>query len=180
MLALLTNIPKPNYTSFASSVKSKGFQIIGEYMDHGIGGTKPRRPALDKMMHDARHRRFVVVVVLACDRLGRSAKHFLQTLDELNFFNVQFLSKRECIDADGPLGRAMLAIAAVMSEMERCSFADRVRLGMARARSEGRRIGRQPLQVNRAALLRDREQGVRPEPIGKGSPESPKRASVAF
>ena len=140
--------------------KERGLQIVGEYIDHGISGTKPRRPALDKMMHDARHRRFDVVVVWACDRLGRSAKHFLQTLDELNFFNVQFLSKRECIDTDGPLGRAMLAIAAVMSEMERCILADRVRLGMARARSEGRRIGRQPLQVNRVALQRDRERGM--------------------
>lgn len=137
-----------------------GLQIVEEFTDHGVSGTKARRPALDKMMEDARHHRFDVVLVWACDRLARSTKHLLQVLDELSGLGIQFLSKRECIDTEGPLGRAIVVIVSAMAELERCIMIERVRAGMARARHEGRRIGREPLQVNRAALLRDRERGL--------------------
>jgi DNA invertase Pin-like site-specific DNA recombinase len=79
----------------------RGFQIVEEYTDHGISGTKARRPALDKMLKDAQRHSFDVVVVWACDRLARSTKHFLQVLDELNELGIQFLSQREAIDTDG-------------------------------------------------------------------------------
>jgi DNA invertase Pin-like site-specific DNA recombinase len=82
----------------------RGLQIAETYTDHGVSGTKARRPALDKMMEDARRHKFDVVVVWACDRLARSTKHLLQVLDELNGFGIQFLSQREAIDTEGPLG----------------------------------------------------------------------------
>ena len=61
----------------------KGFQLGQEYVDHGICGARARRPALDKMMEDARRHKFDVLLVWSCDRLARSTKHLLQTLDEL-------------------------------------------------------------------------------------------------
>jgi DNA invertase Pin-like site-specific DNA recombinase len=118
------------------------------------------RPALDKMLDDARRHRFDVVVVWSCDRLARSTKHLLQVLDELSSLGIQFLSQREAIDTEGPLGRAVVVIVSAMAELERCIMIERVRAGMRRARLEGRRIGREPLQVNRDALLRDRERGM--------------------
>ena len=84
----------------------RGLQIVQEYTDHGVSGTKTRRPALDKLMEDARHHRFEVVVVGSCDRLARSTKHLLQVLDELNDFGIQFLSQREAIDTEGALGES--------------------------------------------------------------------------
>ena len=62
----------------------RGFEIVDEYTDHGISGTKARRPALDRLLSDAHRHRFDVVLVWSCDRLARSTKHFLQVLDELN------------------------------------------------------------------------------------------------
>ena len=138
----------------------RGLQVVGEYVDHGFCGARARRPELDRMMEDARRHKFDVLMVWACDRLARSTKHLLQTLDELNGFGVQFLSQREAIDTEGPLGRAIIVIVSAMAELERCIIIERVRAGMRRARLEGRRIGRQPLQVNLAALLRDRERGL--------------------
>jgi DNA invertase Pin-like site-specific DNA recombinase len=82
----------------------RGFQIIEEYTDHGISGTKDRRPALDKMLKDAHRRKFDVVLVWSCDRLARSTKHFLQVLDELSGLEIQFLSQREAIDTDRTSG----------------------------------------------------------------------------
>ena len=126
-----------------------------EYVDHGFGGAKARRPALDRMLEDARRRRFDVLLVWSCDRLARSTKHFLQVLDELDSCGVQFVSLREAFDTSGALGRAFLGIIAVLGEMERALLIERVRSGMARARAEGRQIGRARLDVNREQVIND-------------------------
>src|ERR1700757_2449559 len=139
---------------------NKGFLVVGEYTDHGYCGARARRPGLDRMMDDARRHRFDVVVVWSCDRLARSTKHLLQVLDELNGFGIQFLSQREAIDTDGPLGRAIIVIISAIAELERSLIIERVRAGMRRARLEGRRIGRAPLEVDRAVLVRDRLSGM--------------------
>lgn len=139
---------------------NKGFQVVGEYIDHGYCGVRARRPELDRMMDDARRHRFDVLLVWSCDRLARSTKHLLQTIDELNGMGVQFLSQREAIDTEGPLGRAILVIVSAMAELERCIIIERVRAGMRRARLEGRQIGRARLDVNREQVIRDRRSGM--------------------
>src|SRR5215831_9272632 len=73
---------------------------------------------------------------------------------------VQFLSQREAIDTEGPLGRAILVIVSAMAELERCIIIERVRAGMRRARLEGRQIGRARLDVNREQVIRDRRSGM--------------------
>ena len=131
-----------------------------EYVDHGFGGAKARRPALDRMLEDARRRRFDVLLVWSCDRLARSTRHFLQVIDELDSSDVQFVSLREAFDTSGALGRAFLGIVAVLGEIERALLIERVRSGMARARAEGRQIGRARLDVNREQVLQDRRSGM--------------------
>jgi DNA invertase Pin-like site-specific DNA recombinase len=140
--------------------KQRGYEIVEEYVDHGISGTKVRRPALDQLLMDANRSRFDVVLVWSCDRLARSTKHFLQVLDELNELGIQFLSQREAIDTDGPLGRAIVVIVSAVAELERSLIVERVRAGMRRAKLDGRRIGRTPLDVDHAALVRDRLSGM--------------------
>ena len=138
----------------------RGFEIVQEYVDHGVSGTKARRPALDQMLRDARRHRFDVVIVWSCDRLARSTKHFLQVLDELNEAGIQFLSQREAIDTEGALGRAIVIIISAIAELERSLIVERVRAGMRRAKLEGKRIGRTPLNVDRDAIVRDRLSGM--------------------
>ena len=152
--------PENQLNELRRFAEHRGFQIAEEYTDHGVSGTKARRPALDRMLNDAHRRRFDVVVVWACDRLARSTKHFLQVLDELNELGVQFLSQREAIDTDGPLGRAIVVIVSAVAELERSLIVERVRAGMRRAKLDGRRIGRVPLDVDHAALVRDRLTGM--------------------
>jgi DNA invertase Pin-like site-specific DNA recombinase len=138
----------------------RGLEIVQTYTDHGVSGTKARRPALDKMMEDARRRRFDVVVVWACDRLARSTKHLLQVLDELNGFGIQFLSQREAIDTEGALGRAIIVIVSAIAELERSLIVERVRAGMRRAKLEGRQIGRARLDIDREQVVIDRRAGM--------------------
>jgi DNA invertase Pin-like site-specific DNA recombinase len=152
--------PETQLRELREYAKNRGLTIAGEYVDHGFGGAKARRPALDRMLEDARRCRFDTLIVWSCDRLARSTKHFLQVLDELDSCGVQFVSLREAFDTSGALGRAFLGIVAVLGEMERALLIERVRSGMARARAEGRQIGRARLDVNREQVIQDRRSGM--------------------
>jgi DNA invertase Pin-like site-specific DNA recombinase len=111
------------------------------------------------MMADARRGRFDVVLVWASDRIARSTRHFLEVLDELNRLNIEYVSFRENIDTGGPLGRAIIIIVGAVAELERSLIVERVRAGMRRARLEGRSIGRPSLDLDREAILTDRQRG---------------------
>ncbi len=139
--------------------QQRGLQVVNEYTDQGISGTRARRPGLDQLMADARRGRFDVLLVWACDRLARSTKHFLEVLDELNRLNVEFVSFRENLDSGGPLGRAVVVIISAIAELERSLIVERVKAGLRRAKLEGRHIGRPMLQVDRDAILQDRTHG---------------------
>jgi DNA invertase Pin-like site-specific DNA recombinase len=147
--------------------QQRSLTIVEEYVDHGISGIRTRRPALDRMMTDAHRGRFDIVLVWACDRLARSTKHFLETLDELNRLGVEFASFREQLDTGGALGRAVVVIISAVAELERNLIVERVRAGLRRAKLEGRRIGRAPLEVDRTGLLRDRAHGLNLKTLAK-------------
>jgi len=161
-VSLIGQNPENQLRDLRAYVQNRGLSLAQEhvYVDHGIGGTKARRPALDRMLEDARRRRFDFLITWSCDRVARSTKHFLQVLDDLDSCGVQFISLREAFDTSGALGRAFLGIVAVLGEMERALLIERVRSGMARARSEGRQIGRARLDVNREQVIQDRRSGM--------------------
>jgi len=159
-VSTLDQHPETQQHELRQFASQRGFEIVDEYTDHGISGTKARRPALDRLLSDAHRHRFDVVLVWSCDRLARSTKHFLQVLDELNDLGIQFLSQREAIDTDGPLGRAIVVIVSAVAELERSLIVERVRAGMRRAKLDGRRIGRAPLDVDRGAIVSDRRTGL--------------------
>jgi DNA invertase Pin-like site-specific DNA recombinase len=138
----------------------RGFEITREYCDRGISGSKARRPGLDSMMNDARRGEFSVVLVAAFDRIARSTKNFLEIVDELNSVNIEFVSAREAIDTSGPMGRMFLTMVGSIAELERSLIVERIKAGMRRAKIEGRRLGRAPLNVDRNALVRDRLSGM--------------------
>jgi DNA invertase Pin-like site-specific DNA recombinase len=139
--------------------RQRGFEIVREYTDV-ISGAKSKRPGLDQLMADARRHRFDILVVAAFDRIARNVRHFLEVLDELNHLGIQFASMRENIDTGGPLGRAMLTIIGAIAELERSLIVERVKAGMRRAKLEGRRIGRAPLNINREQVIADRQSGM--------------------
>ncbi len=168
--------PETQLNELRQFAANRGFQVAGEYIDHGYCGARARRPELDRMMDDAQRHKFDVLLVWACDRLARSTKHLLQTIDELNGMGIQFLSQREAIDTEGPLGRAIIVIVSAMAELERCIIAERVKAGMRRARLEGRQIGRARLDVNREQIVRDRRSGMSLTQVAKKHGVS--RASV--
>jgi DNA invertase Pin-like site-specific DNA recombinase len=113
-----------------------------EYVDCGVSGAKDRRPALDEMVKAARRKRFDVLVCWRLDRLGRSLRHLILFLDELQALGIAFVTLGEGIDTSTPAGRLQLHILSAISEFERSRMQERVMAGLARARAQGKRLGR--------------------------------------
>jgi DNA invertase Pin-like site-specific DNA recombinase len=111
-------------------------------------------------MSDARRGEFSVVLVAAFDRIARSTKSFLEIVDELHDLGIEFISAREAIDTSGPMGRMFLTMVGSIAELERSLIVERIKAGMRRARMEGQRLGRTPLDVDRTAIVRDRLAGM--------------------
>src|SRR5262249_38629887 len=99
-------------------------------------------PALDAMLKDAKRRRFDVVVCWRLDRLGRNLKHLISLLDELQALGIAFVSLAEGIDATTPAGKLQMHILGAIAEFERERLRERVLAGLARAKAQGKRLGR--------------------------------------
>jgi DNA invertase Pin-like site-specific DNA recombinase len=135
-----------------------------EFVDQGVSGAKDRRPSLDRLVADARRRKFDAVIVWRLDRLGRNLRHLVNLIEELTSLGVAFISLGEAIDTTTPAGRLQLHILAALAEFERARISERVRAGLARVRAQGKRLGRprvsplpdrlpRHLSVRQAALL---------------------------
>jgi DNA invertase Pin-like site-specific DNA recombinase len=151
--------PETQLCDLREMARQRGYEIVREYTDV-ISGAKSKRPGLDQLLADARRHRFDVVLVAAFDRVARSVRHFLEVLDELNNLGIEFVSLRENIDTGGALGRAMVVIVGAIAELEKSLIVERVKAGMRRARLEGVRLGRAPLDIDRAQVVADRRSGM--------------------
>jgi DNA invertase Pin-like site-specific DNA recombinase len=138
----------------------RGFEVVKEYRDCGVSGRRARRPGLDALVADARQKKFSVVLVAAFDRVARSVKHFLQVMDEFDSLGIVFISRRENFDTSGPMGRLFLTLIGSIAELESDLIRERVLAGMRRAKLDGVRIGRAPMNLDRAAVVRDRLNGM--------------------
>jgi DNA invertase Pin-like site-specific DNA recombinase len=166
-VSTLDQNPQTQLLDLQQLASQRGFEVVQVYTDHGFSGARQRRPALDQMLADARRGKFDVVLCWACDRVARSVKHFLEVLEELTRLNIQFVSFREAIDTQGPLGRAVVVIISVVAELERSLIVERVKAGMRRARLEGRHIGRKPLELDAVQIRGDRARGQSLRQIAK-------------
>jgi DNA invertase Pin-like site-specific DNA recombinase len=153
----------------------RGFQIVNEYADEGISGAKDRRPQLDRLMADARKRRFDAVLVARFDRFARSTKHLVLALEEFSSPGIDFISLNESIDTSTPMGRMVFTVVAAVAELERSIIKERVMMGLARARGQGKPIGRPRVEVDplQVAGLRSRgrswNQIAKQLGVGKGT-----------
>jgi len=120
----------------------RGFEIVGEYRDEGISGSKDSRPALDRLMKDARALKFDVVIVARFDRFARSVSHLLRALEEFSHLGVDFVSLSESIDTSTPMGKMIFTVLGAVAELERNLIKERVHMGISRARKQGKRLGR--------------------------------------
>jgi len=128
----------------AEVVARAGWQIVDVYEDAGISGAKGRadRPAFNRLHEDAIRRRFDVVLAWSVDRLGRSLSDLLRFLEELRGLGVGLYLHKQALDTTTPAGKAMFQMLGVFAEFERAMIQERVRSGLARAKAQGKKLGR--------------------------------------
>ena len=122
-------------------VELRGWQAV-EYVDEAVSGSRDSRPALDRLVRDAKRRKCDVVLCWSLDRLGRNLRHLVALLDDLHALGIGVITLREGLDWTTPSGRLQAQLLAVIAEFERNRLRERVVAGIARARAQGKRLGR--------------------------------------
>ena len=125
----------------------RNWEIISEYTDEGVSGSKESRPGLNLLLADAKRRQFDVVLVYRYDRFARSLRQLVNALSEFDALGIHFVSLHEGVDTSTPNGRLVFGIFASIAEFERELIRSRVRSGIAAARGRGKRIGRPRVSV---------------------------------
>jgi DNA invertase Pin-like site-specific DNA recombinase len=134
----------------------RGWTIVEVYEDFGISGAKGRdkRPALDQMLKDANRRRFDVAMSWSIDRVGRSLTDLLGTIQHLEAVGCDLYLDQQSIDTTTPTGRLLFQITGAFAEFERSMIRSRVNAGLARARAQGKRLGRRPIRPDVVERIR--------------------------
>jgi DNA invertase Pin-like site-specific DNA recombinase len=125
-----------------------GWQIVKVYEDAGISGAKGRdqRPGLDALMKAVNSKEFDLVATWSVDRLGRSLTDLLAILQGLHDKGVDLFLHQQGLDTSTTAGKAMFQMLGVFAEFERGIIRERVNAGLARARTNGTKLGRRPVQ----------------------------------
>jgi len=147
----------------------RGWPIEGEYVDLGVSGAKDSRPELNRLMSDAKRRRFDSILVWKLDRFGRSLRHLVNAIAELESIGVTFVSLTDNLDLSTPSGRLMFQVIAAMGEFERELIRERVRSGMRNAKEKGKSIGRPRSIVDSCEIERLRNSGASWRAIAKAT-----------
>ncbi len=125
----------------------KEWEVYGEYTDKASGKT-PIRPGLDRLLEDAEKHKFEAILVLRIDRIMRSVKHFINLNEALDVCGVRIVSVSDGMDYATPIGKLVRGILMQVAEFEVEQLSVRVREGLEKAVSDGKRLGRRRVEVD--------------------------------
>ncbi|MBZ5720734.1 MAG: recombinase family protein [Acidobacteriia bacterium] len=152
--------PEMQLSDLREYASRRGWEVFAEYVDNGVSGAKESRPELNRLMADAHRRHFDVVLCWKVDRFGRSLKHLVNSLADLDSYGIAFVSLRDNLDLSTPSGRLMFQIIGAMAEFERSLIQERVRAGLRNAKIKGKILGRPPLALDCSRIARLRASGA--------------------
>src|ERR1700744_2444064 len=133
-----------------------GWDVVQVFSDNGVSGAKGRkdRPGLDALLKGVARRGFDMVAAWSVDRLRRTLQDLIEVLSDLHAKGVDLYLHQQGLDTSTPSGRAMYQMMGVFAEFERAIIQERVKAGLARARAQGKRLGRPTLSANVQAAVR--------------------------
>jgi DNA invertase Pin-like site-specific DNA recombinase len=135
-------------------VQRRGYEVYDIYEDV-ISGTTKERKALDRLVADARHRKFDIVLVWKFDRFARSLKMLVEYLELFQELGIDFISYKENIDTTTSMGRLIFHINSAYAEFERELIRDRVVTGIKAKREKTGTWGRRSLHGDVQAQIRE-------------------------
>ena len=119
-----------------------GYQVQDIYCDNGYSGKDDKRPEFERLMADIRANKVDCVLVYKLDRVGRSLKHLLNLFEEFKNRGVEFISLTQNINTNTPEGKMFWQMLGVFAEFERNLIVARTNAGLARAKRQGKTLGR--------------------------------------
>jgi DNA invertase Pin-like site-specific DNA recombinase len=124
--------------------EQRGWHVVEVYKDHAVSGAKARdkRPAFQRLCTDAAQGRVNHIAAWSLDRLGRSSRDVINFISDLPEQGVSLYLHKEQLDTSTPVGKLVVTIMAGVAEMERSRIIERINAGLARARKEGKKLGR--------------------------------------
>ena len=148
--------PENQLAELRKAARRMGWRVVEEYVDHSISGAKGRdkRPAYDALCKAATRKEFDVVMAWSVDRLGRSLQDLVQFLGELHAKGVDLYLDRQGVDTTTSGGKALFQMMGVFAEFERAMIRERVNAGLARAKAQGKRLGRPRITGTKEGRIR--------------------------
>jgi len=142
----------------------KDLIVVAEFSDEAISGAKgrDRRTGFDNLIKGAVRKDFDSILVWSVDRLSRSLSHLVSFLEEIHSVDCDLYIHKQALDTGTPAGKALFGMCGIFAEFERSLISERVRSGQARAKSQGKHIGR-PSNLNDGlihSIKYMREQGL--------------------
>lgn len=111
------------------------------FEDEGFSGGNTNRPEFKKMMKLCREKKIHTVVCYRLDRISRNVSDFVKLIEELNKYHISFISVNEQFDTRTPMGRTMMMLCSIFSQLERETIAERIRDNMNELAKTGRWLG---------------------------------------
>jgi len=127
-------VQKEYLTNYAGQ---NGCEVVNFYTDEGISAGTTDRPALQKLLEDARKKKFSLVLVYKIDRFSRRLHDLLGLAEKLESFGVGFKSATEPFDTTTSAGKLMFQQLGSFAEFERNRHAERVFPGMVKSVQAG-------------------------------------------
>lgn len=132
----------------AEIAQKSGWEIVDIYEDKASGAKgKESRPAYKRLLEDATRRKFDMIVTWSIDRLGRSLKELVTLLNDMQSMGIGLYFHQQAIDSSTPSGKALFQMCGVFAEFERSIIVERVNAGLARAKAQGKTLGRPKISL---------------------------------
>jgi len=139
-------------------IEKRGWKVFKIYEEKRTG-TTDKRLQFQELLKDARARKFDIVITWKLDRLFRSLKHLILTIQELTELKIDYISLKDNIDLTTSSGRLMLHLIGAFAEFEASIIKERVIAGLANAKAHGKKLGR-PTQISSESVSTLRMSGL--------------------
>ena len=139
--------PETQLMALRDYCHSKGWIIVEEFVDEAPARDLNQRVGWHKLLDQAAKRQFKAVVVWKLDRAFRSVKDMHDTLHAWELIGISFQSVTQNLDTTSATGRLLMNILGDFAQFESEMISERVLAGMARARAQGKPLGRPPLET---------------------------------
>lgn len=142
-----------------------GYQIYSVYQDKGVSGAQISRPSFDKMIQDAKHKKFEMILSWSVDRCGRNIKGLCDFVDTMKSLNIALYFHTQNIDTSNAMGACFFHIFSSIAFMERELISERTKASLENARKNGKKLGRPSSLsaglIEAVKILQDKGVGVR-------------------